>query len=268
GDIGARNQKDHADGTHQDPQDAPDITNDVACEGTDGWADMCVLEELHAEARRSGKGSHNNRKHARNVGVDLYEGDAGLEPGESVVTEIPQVGFIAVKLKGNKNGWIILIQEMKPLRQDANNLPALAVHNDIAADDGGVTAKFAPPIAVSEHDGFGSAWRIILFGKGAAENGNNAEERKSAVGDTQAGHLFGLRNACNAHGVIRVKTDVLQGAVLFAEDEVVGGRQLEVIEVLDACCGKPDADQFIGFGIGQGLQKNAFENAENSGIGA
>jgi len=53
---------------------------------------------------------------------------------------------------------------------------------------------------------------------------------------------------------------------LFAEDEVVGGRQLEFFE-LDAGCSEPNPDKFIGFGIWQGLEEDAFEDAENNGVG-
>ena len=73
-------------------------------------------------------------------------------------------------------------------------------------------------------------------------------------------------DACHAHGVARIKTEVLEGAVLFAEDEVVGGRQLEFFE-LDAGCSEPNPDKFIGFGIWQGLEEDAFEDAENNGVG-
>src|SRR6266550_1153042 len=242
GDIGAGDEKDHADGTHQDPEDAADVADDVALEWTDVGANLRVLEELDAEARRGRKGPHNDGKHACNVGVNLLEGDAGFEPGQTVVAEVAEVDFAAVKLERRNQGGIIPVQEMKSLRQNADDLPAFAVHDEVAADRGGVSAKFAAPIAIGEHDSFGGARCIVLFGEAATQQGRNAEERESAVSDTQGGDLFGLGDTRHAYGVTRVHADILHGEVLFAVDEVVGGRHVEIFE-LDARCGMPDADE-------------------------
>ena len=138
------------------------------------------------------------------------------------------MGFVTVKLERDDYAGIFPVQEMKSLRQDADDLPGLAVHDDIAAHDGSIAAKFAVPIAVSEHGGFGSARRIILFGEAAAQDGKSAEERESAVRDSQGMNLFGLGHAGHAHGVAPVKTEILEGAILVAEDEVVGRGQLGV----------------------------------------
>ncbi len=170
---------------------------------------MRVFEELDAESRRGGKGSHDYGKHAGNIGVDLLDGCAGLQPGETFVAEIPEVNFVAVKLEGRDQRRIVIVKEMKTLRQHADDLPALAIHKDVAADSGGVASKFAAPIAVGEHHGFGSARRIILFGKSAPEQGRNAEERKSAVSHAQRIHLFGFGNTGDAYGITSVKANVL-----------------------------------------------------------
>src|SRR6266704_6817289 len=267
GDIGAGDQKDHADRTHEDPEHTAYVTDNIVLEGTNVGADVRIFEELDAEAGRRRKGSHNNRKHASNVGVDLLDSDARLEPGETLIAEVAKMGFVTVKLERGDYGGIFPIKEVKSLRQDADDLPGFAVHNNVAADDGSIAAKFAAPIAVSEHDGLRSARRIILQGEGAAEQGRDAEERESAVCDSQGRNLFGLGHTGHAHGVARVKTDVLESAVLFAEDEVVGGGQLEFFE-LDARGGKPDTYHSIGFGLGQRLEESAFEDAEDNRVAA
>ena len=232
----------------------------------DVGADVRVFEKLDAESRWGGKGSHNDGKHASNVGVNLLECDAGLDPGETVVTEVAEINFVAVKLgRGNQRG-ILVVQEMKPLRQDADDLPAFAIHDDVAAKHRGVAAKFAAPIAVGEHDGLGSSRRVVLFAEAATEQRRNAKNRESAVGDTQCLDLFGLGDTGHAHGVIGVHANILKGVVLFAINEVVGGRHVEILD-LDAGCGMPGADQLIWIWIGQGLEENAFEDAENNGVG-
>ncbi len=60
---------------------------------------MGVFEELEAETRRGGKRAHNDRQHAGDVGVDLLDSDAWLEPGETLVAEVAKMGFIAIKLE-------------------------------------------------------------------------------------------------------------------------------------------------------------------------
>ena len=96
-----------------------------------------------------------------------------------------------------------------------------------------------------------------MLGKAAAQQGRHAEEWKSAIRNAQGTNLFWLGHAGHAHGVARVKTEVLEGAILVAEDEVVGGGQLEFFEI-DPGCGKPDTDELVGFGIGQGLEQDSF----------
>src|SRR3989442_7780686 len=100
---------------------------------------------------------------------------------------------------------------MKSLRQDADDLPGLAVHDDIAAHDGSIAAKFAVPIAVSEHGGFGSARRIILFGEATGQDGKSAEERESGVRDSQGMNLVGLRQGGHAHRGAPRKNEILEG---------------------------------------------------------
>src|SRR5438046_339419 len=177
------------------------------------------------------------------------------------------MGFGALKLERDDYAGLLPVQEVKSLRQDANDLAGFAVHDDVTADDRSIAAKFATPIAVKKHDGFGGPRRIILPGKAAAQQGRHAEERESAIRNAQGTNLFGFGHAGHAHGVARVKTEILEGAILVAEDEVVGGGQLEFFEI-DPGRSKPDADKFIGFGIWKRLEENAFENTEDDGVGS
>jgi len=55
--------------------------------------------------------------------------------------------------------------------------------------------------------------------------------------------------------------------ILFAIDEVVGRSHVEVWNV-DAWGGVPDADEFVGLGIGERFEENAFQDAEDDGVAA
>src|ERR1700704_5754917 len=99
GDVGAGNQKDHADGAHENPENAAHVADDITFERTDVGADVGIFEELDAEAGRSGERTHDNRKHVSNVGVDLLDGDAWLQPGKTLITKVAKMGFVTVKLE-------------------------------------------------------------------------------------------------------------------------------------------------------------------------
>src|SRR5258707_287122 len=116
------------------------------------------------------------------------------------------MGFVAIELERDDYAGTFPVQEVKSLRQDADDWAGFAIYDDVAADDRSIAAKFAAPIAVSEHGGFGSARRIVLLGEAAAQQGRHAEERESAVRDSQGTNLLGVGHAGQAHGVARVKT--------------------------------------------------------------
>src|ERR1041384_557687 len=174
--------------------------------------------------------------------------------------------FVAVKLEWHDYAGVFPIQEVKSLRQDADDLARFTVHDDVAAHDVSIAAKFAAPIAVSEHGGFGSARRIILLGEDAAQQRRHVEERESAVRDAQGTNLFGLGYAGHAYGVACIETEILESTILVAKNEVVRRGQLEFFE-LDSGGGQPDADKLIRFWIGQGLEEDAFKDAEDNRIG-
>ena len=96
GDVGAGDKQDESDRAHEDPEHAADIADNVVFEGTKIGSDAGVIEEFGAEAWRSREGAGDKRKHAGNVGVGLFDGDARLETGKRFVAEIAEVGFVAI----------------------------------------------------------------------------------------------------------------------------------------------------------------------------
>ena len=105
------------------------------------------------------------------------------------------------------------------------------------------------------------------MGEGAAEQGRNAEERKSAVGDVEGVEALGFGQAGEIDPGGVIGADILKGLILFAVDEVVGGGHVEVGDV-DTGGGVPDSDEFGGAGIGKRLEKDALENAKDDSVAA
>ena len=128
-------------------------------------------------------------------------------------------------------------------------------------------AEFLFPKSVRDHRGVRCTRGIVLAGEGAAQHGRNAEQGNGAVRNVKSVEAFGFSNARNADRVPVVDTNVLKGLVLFAIDEVVGRRHVEVGDV-DAGGGVPDADQFVGIRIGKRFEEHAFEDAEDHGVAA
>lgn len=103
--------------------------------------------------------------------------------------------------------------------------------------------------------------------EGAAELRWNTEKGKNAVGDVQCGQSLGFGETGEGETVALIDADVLEAVILFAVDEIIGGRHVEVSDI-DARSGVPDADEFGGARIGQRLEENAFEDAEDDGVSA
>ncbi len=64
-----------------------------------------------------------------------------------------------------------------------------------------------------------------------------------------------------------IRADILKRGVLLAIDEIDGRRYLEIFDA-HARSGVPHADELFGMRIGQRLQQDAFENAEDYGVRA
>src|SRR5579859_1319127 len=250
GDIGAGDEQNHADGGHENPESAADIADDVLFEGAEIRDEMSIFKNFCAEAGRGGERGSNDGRHASYVRVGLLESDAGFEASESFVAEVAQEQFAAIPFEGEKERRFPPIEEMEAGWEDADDFARFAVDVEGLAEDGIRTAEPLLPIAVTEDDSVWRAWRIVLMGEEAAEGGGNAEKRESAVGDVEGVDLFGLGAADDAHGIAIVNANVLKRAILLPVDEVIGGSDVEILDV-DAWSGEPDADEFVGARIGE-----------------
>src|SRR3954465_9480066 len=76
-----------------------------------------------------------------------------------------------------------------------------------------------------------------------------------------------LRLPCTGyvHGVALVDADILKRRVLLAIDKEDRWRHVQVLDV-DAGGGVPNTDQLLRMRIGQWLQQNAIDHAEDDGV--
>jgi len=231
------------------------------------WADVGIVKKFGAKARRGGEGTHDDRKHAGDVGVGLLKGDARLEAGEALLAEIAEGGFAAVPLEGENDGGILKIEEVEFGGHDTDDLVRSAVQQDVLTEDGGRSGELLLPEAVGDHNGIGRAGRIVLTGEGAAEQRGNAKEGKGAVGDVERVDALRLCDTGQGDAAAAINANVLEALVLLAIDEVIGGGHVEVVDA-DSGSGVPDGDEFVRFGVGERLEEYALEDAEDDGVAA
>jgi hypothetical protein len=144
---------------------------------------------------------------------------------------------------------------------------SLPVDDDGPADHGGVGAELAAPVCVGDNCGGRGAGGIVLTAKGAAEGRSDAQERKSAIGYAQCSDLFGFRDTGDTDGIVLIGAHVDETLILLTENEVSGGRDIQVLDV-EAWSGLPDSDEVFGARIGQRFEKDTFQDAENNRVGA
>jgi len=86
----------------------------------------------------------------------------------------------------------------------------------------------------------------------AAETWLRAQNRQNALRNIDAVYLLRLGGACNGDGIAAPHADILQGAILFASDEVKKRRVAGVLQV-DAGRFMIDGDQLFGVVVGERL---------------
>ena len=103
----------------------------------------------------------------------------------------------------------------------------LAVDIDGPADHRSVAAELALPIAIGQHHRLRAGGEIVFLGEGTPENWLDTQDRQESVCDLSSQDVFGLskaRDVCRCTGSVHscgIKTDVLEGAALFAKDKIV-----------------------------------------------
>ena len=94
-----------------------------------------------------------------------------------------------------------------------------------------------------------------------------AEKGQDAVSKIDSGDDLRLGEAGDGEAVSGPHADILEGLVLVAVGEVEKGRDAGAGEV-HARCSMVHGDQAVRIGIGERLQQNPFEDAENRRVGS
>jgi hypothetical protein len=264
-DVRAGDEQHEDDRAHEDPEDAADVAHEVLLERPQAGSEARLLEHLLVEAARGREPLERHRQQARHVRVGLREGGARLEPGHALVAELPEQHLGPVEPQREDEG-VFEVEEAEVARHHADDLHRLSVDGERPPDRGRIATELGLPIAVAEDDGGRAARLVVLAGERAAEEGGHAKEGKDSVGHAQHRDPLRLRQPGHACRPFLPQPDVLERPALLAIREIEEGRGVEVRDV-DAGCRVPEAHELVRVRVGQGLEEDAVEDAEDRGVG-
>ncbi len=266
GDVGARDQQDHADRPHQHPERALDVADEVVLERADLGRQARLLEHRQRGAGERREFAQGHRDHPRDVGAGPLDRFARLQPGNPRVAEHADHGLAAIETERDDQRDVA-IEETERVGQDADDLARLAVEGHGTPDRRRVGPELRPPVAGGEDHGLGAAGRVVGPGEHPADHRLDAEDRQQAVGREQRRHFFRLSDAGDADGTRPPHRDVLEDPPLFAIGEVEerGGPGPRDVE---AGRGVIERDNRLRPRIRQRLQQDAGDDAEDGGVGA
>ena len=200
------------------------------------------------------------------VGAGLSDRGARLEARHSPVAELSEEYRLSIE-PVRQDERHIAIEEAERIRQDTDDLARLAVDHQRPAHGCGIASEPGSPVARGQHDGFGSARRVVRLGEHAPEHRLRAEHRQDGIRREERPHLFRLRETGDAHSAGVPQPKVLEYPAFLTVGEVQERRGARARDI-DAGCGVVERDQLAGLRIGQRLQEDALDDAEYGCVGA
>ena len=170
GNIGARNQENKADGTEQNQQDSPNISDHVRLKGHQGDTGAFVGFRI---------GGCKVLSYAIHIRARLFDADAGFQPSDGICShaDAPVAKRRIVPLANrNKN-----VRRAKPGNSSGGNTydrVDFAVQRDAPSQNLGRGSKFALPDSVTEDGHRARAGYVLLRPKVTAKQRPEAQSRE------------------------------------------------------------------------------------------
>jgi hypothetical protein len=258
GDVGAGDEQDKADGGEKDQEQRLDVSDEVVFQGEEGDAYVFVgFGEVDGEVM--GDGIH--------IGAGLREGDAGLKTADGMGAQV-DASIVEGRIVPLADGGVdVAVDSVKGEagRENADDLIGDAAKVDALTDDGGRCGEAAFPEAFAEDGDGASSEMIVVAGKGAAEDGLNAEGGEEGCGNHEAVEAFGFGGAGKVVVLVAVDGhggEGFAGPLPVKEVGIADGGAVHAGILL------VDGDEPAGIWVGQRIEDDSVDDGEERGIGA
>ena len=255
--VGAGDEEHEADGAQQDQQGGADVSDDRAGERRDLDAVLRVrLRVGFGQARR-------DRVHFR---LRLASGDAGLEPPHCTDAGMhlarPDEHVVPLLEEGVDVG---LAFELELGGNDSRHGEAAPVERERAPDYGGARTEAPAPQAATDEDHGCRTEPVVCGVEVTARHGVDSEDAEEVGRDHLAAEVLGLPSSGHVGVLPAERGQALEAAaVLLPVDEVrIGDRHAREVRRRLA-----EPHQAVGIAVGQRLEENAVDDAEDGGVGA
>src|SRR5471030_2932136 len=172
----------------------------------------------------------------------------------------PQLYVFAVRQR-----VVIAAHVLNARRHDAQYLVGRSGQGQRTADDVRVAAHAALPETIAQDDGLSGAFQFVARLKGAAQKRSEAQGFEEPGGDSHGLETLGLVADGEVEILAEVESNFRENLVADAEIQEVSRGHREVVPLgPDA----EDADQAIRLRIGQRLEQDAIDHAENGAVAA
>ncbi len=208
-----------------------------------------------------------NRNQAGQIRVGFLQGNPRFQPCQAVEMKVAKRGLAAIDLSRHENINIRTIEEHEILRQNADDFMHRAIELKSATDYRSIASKMPLPETESKNDCLRHIRRVIPLAERPSEGGLNAESRQRTIRHFQTLNLFRLRAARNVKRQEVIQADVFEGLTLFPVDEVEILRHIDFGDI-DRGSLVPNANEAVGLLVWEGLEQDAFDHAEDHGIGS
>jgi hypothetical protein len=218
------------------------------------------------------------------VFLGLRDGDARFEAGErdvvavvAVEAEVVEVegewseDFVVGKLAGERNGGeFVGFGEVEVFGEDAYDLIGRAGDLDGSAGDVGVGVVEGLPEMPGEYGYFFPAWCSFFGEEVAAKDGLNAEDvEKVGKSEDAADETRVIVSKADSCGTLLKDSEVFKGGgVLAPLVEVAGIGSSVGEEFFEEADSLPDDDETAAVAVGEGLEEDAVDYAEEGGGGS
>ena len=263
GDVGARDEKDHAHRGEHHEQRALDVADELARErrGQDdrrGWLGRIgIAHGLPLSL-------------APEVVVDpgnLPRGTLGRLPRRKAPERRVAPATERLRLDPDRHPQLSVIRKVESRRHDPHDGDGLAVERDALADDVRGAAEPPPPEAVAKDHDLVPAAPFFFSEKGAAVHGHPAEQREEVGGDDRTIQPLRLTNPRQREAGPAVARDRTERSTprTHVHEEGIG-----IVDDRKPHLGggSPEADDAIGIVEWQGTEDGRVDDAEDGDVGA